>query len=766
MDVCTIIAKNYLAAARVLGASLHAQHPDARFHVLVVDDIDGHLDPSAEPFEILGPADIGLPGFGVMAGIYDVLELSTAVKPWLLRTLLERNGEGVVYLDPDMRVYAPLDEAFEAVREHGLVLSPHNTEPMPRDGRKPNEQDILIAGAYNLGFVGLAANGFSEFLLDWWAERLESDCIVDPARGFFVDQRWMDLVPGLARDFHLIRDPGFNVAYWNLAPRRLSRVDGRVLVNDVPLRLFHFSGFKSDRPHLLSTYQDRIRLGDDAVLAELCADYAGALEAAGHGTSVKWPYEYATTSGGILLDRSARGLYRRGIDDKRLDGTPFDAAGEREFVAYAHEPADVGGEHGVTRYLAELYARRPDLRASYPDLSDAGVAAGFLGWVDVHGREEVAMPSELLPDREPHVPSAQAQAASAPEEQETPPFGVNVAGYLRAELGVGEVARQVIDALDANACPVVPVGLSAPNSRQEHGFASVGTVAAPFDVNLICVNADGLPSFAAEAGEGFFRDRYSIGVWWWELAEFPAEMHGAFAHLDEVWAGSSFVADALSAVSPVPVVPMALPISAPRAALADRERLGVPEGFVFLFSFDYNSVFKRKNPLGLLEAFTRAFAPDDGVSLIVKSINHEKDPDNRDRLRVAASAHPHVHLMEAYLPAADKNALIVSCDAYVSLHRSEGFGLGLAEALLLGKPVIATGYGGNTDFVTGETGYVVPYELVDVGDDAWPYQSGARWADADLDRAGALMREVVADPAAAAARAQRGAALLLERHSP
>ena len=186
--------------------------------------------------------------FARMAVMYSVLELSTAVKPWLLRWMLRDDAEGALYLDPDMRVYAPLDDVFQAVRDHGLVLNPHFTDPMPRDGHKPNEQDILIAGSYNLGFIGIGSTTFADELLDWWGERLERDCIVDPERGFFVDQRWIDLVPGMAEDFHVLRDPGFNVAYWNLPTRTVSERDGTWYVNgDVPLKLFHFSGFDASQ---------------------------------------------------------------------------------------------------------------------------------------------------------------------------------------------------------------------------------------------------------------------------------------------------------------------------------------------------------------------------------------------------------------------------------------------------------------------------------------------------------------------------------------
>ncbi len=750
MDICTIVAKNYLAAARVLGESLREHHPEVGFHVLVVDAPDGFFDPADEPFAVVDPHDIGLPDFERMAGIYTVLELSTAVKPWLLKHLLDRSDDGrVMYLDPDIRLYGRIDDVFDAIGEHGLVLTPHNTAPIPRDGRRPAEQDIMVAGAYNLGFIGVGRGEFADFLLDWWSERLEHDCVADPENGLFVDQRWIDLVPGLAENYLLLRDPGFNLAYWNLATRSVTKDEqgGGYTVNGAPLRLFHFSGFDPKRPHVLSKYQDRIRLPEEPALAELCAGYADALWAAGHEQTSTWPYSYAESASGMPLTPPHRTAYRSAVLDDELTGSLFDADGEEQYLAWCNRPAkDGGAANGITRLLESIHGGREDLKTTYPELDDPEVAYGFIGWAHVFGSHEVPIPERLLP---PHdVAGAARDATPAPSG----PAGVNVAGYLRAELGVGEVARQIIAALDTRQVPLVPVGLHAPNSRAAHDFGADREIAAPFDVNVICVNADGLPAFARQAGPGFFEGRHSIGVWWWELSEFPEQMHGAFDLVDEIWVGSRFVADALTAVSPVPVMSFPLPVSVPEGIVADRAALGLPDGFTFLFSFDFNSVFKRKNPLGAIEAFERAFGPEEDVHLVVKSINGDRDPDNLDRLRLAAEDHPNVHLMSDYLSAADKERLTASCDAYVSLHRSEGFGIGMAEALLHGKPVIATAYGGNVDFLDETTGFPVRNRPVAVGEGAWPYEASAEWVEPDVDHAAELMRRVVADPEEAAER--------------
>ena len=400
MDVCTIIAKNYVAHARVLARSLAEHEPDVRFKVLIIDDIEGYVDPAVEPFDVVTIEQLDIDGFARMAVIYNVLELSTAVKPWLLRWMLANDPQGgAVYLDPDMRVYAPLTEMFGAVRDHGLVLNPHNTEPMPRDGRKPNEQDILIAGSYNLGFIGIGSSEFADSMLDWWGVRLERDCIVDPGRGFFVDQRWMDLVPGMAESFHVLRDPGFNVAYWNLATRPVSERDGRWYVKgDVPLRLFHYSGFDAERPHVLSKHQDRIRLGDHPDLARLCAAYADELIDNGVRDVADWPYTYDTSTSGLPLDRLTRRVYRDLMGDG-FDASLFEPMGEAAFAAAATAPAPVGGQYGVTHYLATLYDMRGDLRSAFPDLRNPVDAQAFLEWAQTLGRDEVPIPETLLPPR-------------------------------------------------------------------------------------------------------------------------------------------------------------------------------------------------------------------------------------------------------------------------------------------------------------------------------------------------------------------------------
>lgn len=753
MDICTIIASNYAPFARVLGESFREHHPDSRCFVLVIDDFEGRLDPASEPFEIVTPQQLGIAQFDRMATIYSVLELSTAVKPWLLKYLMhERGCDTISYLDPDIQVLDSLGEIEELLHEHRLVVTPHLTAPMPRDGRKPSETDILIAGSFNLGFVGMAKGDDIDALLDWWSERLETDCIVAPERGFFVDQRWMDFAPGLVPSFHVLRDPGYNVAYWNLASRKVERSGDAWTVNGSPLRFFHYSGFDPERPDLLSKHQDRIRLDEEPGVRELCAAYAERLLGHGYRTAQTWSYTFNRLPGGTPVDHGIRQGYRTAVENGELPQSPWTERGARELIAWL---AASDGDGLLNRYLVALHASRPDLQRAFPDLHGED-ASRFVVWAQTFGRNDVPIPPALVPGADPDAAHAPAPAA----------LGVNVAGYFQSVLGVGEAARQIVGALETTGTAVAQVGLVASRSLQDAALGAGHGGTGRYPVNLVCVNPDVLPFFVDDAGPDFFDGRYSIGLWWWEVSSFPERWHGSFRHVDEVWVGSRHVADALAPVSPVPVVHIVQPVTVAEAPPLDRAALGIPDGFLFLFSFDYNSVFQRKNPLAIVEAFTRAFPPGSGPVLVIKSINDEHDAAGHERLVAAAAQHPDIHLVDRYVSREERDALTAGCDCYISLHRSEGFGFTVAEAMAYGRPVITTAYGGTMDFTTPGNSYLVDYELVAIGPNAGPYPEDGVWAQPDIGQAAALMREVVAHPDEARRRGDRARADIAERHSP
>ena len=786
MDICTIIAKNYVAQARVLARSFLEHHGEGRCSVLVIDDYDGYLEPDAEPFRILTPEQIGCEQFEEMAWRYDVLELSTAVKPWLLAYLLDEGAAAITYLDPDIRIHSSLEMLDELARSHGVVLIPHNTKPLPDDGERPTQIDILLAGVYNLGYVSIGGTEETKTLLRWWRERLLNDCRVDPHKGYFVDQRWFDLAPGLVSDHAIVRDPQFNVAYWNLHSRRLERDGTGYNVDKMPLSFFHFSGFDPDKPDVLSRHQSRVTVEADTALQLICEEYAEEVIASGYQETKDWPYSYHVLPSGVKLNRRLRRLYEIASEMNEVRGSPFSEDGSSEFMSWLAAPAP-GAPAGVNRLLANLYGTRTDLQEAFPDVAGSNYH-DFLRWAQETGVvEEPAL--SLIPTEtvsiattegtellgSPRTEAAEsteladrdAQVTADPDAQLVrPSWGVNVVGYFRSELGVGEAARQVVRALDAGRIPLLPMhGRTIPPNRQGHAFTHLASVKAHYPVNLICMNADALDEFAGQVGREFFQSRYSIGMWFWEVAQFPRVWESAFDHIDELWLPTNHVITAVRPVSSVPITKITLPVEMAPLEAVPRAELNLPEGFLFLYSFDHHSVFERKNPLGVIEAYKRSFKPEDGAALVVKSINGSGAAEHHASLFAAADDRPDVHIIDGYLSSRRKDLMVASCDCYVSLHRAEGFGLTMAEAMYLGKPVIATGYSGNLDFMTEDNSFLVPYELVEIGPGADPYPASGQWAEPDIDEAGRLMREVFENSEQAVAKGQRAATDIRTTHS-
>ena len=255
-------------------------------------------------------------------------------------------------------------------------------------------------------------------------------------------------------------------------------------------------------------------------------------------------------------------------------------------------------------------------------------------------------------------------------------------------------------------------------------------------------------------------------MWAWEVEEFPGVLHGSGRLVDEVWTCSAHARRAIAAAVDVPVHNVPPPVVARPAVARSRAELGLPDGFTFLFCFDFFSVADRKNPFGVIDAFCRAFAPGDGPHLVIKSINGSTVVTDLERVRLhAARAGPTCTSSTATSPHSTRPPWSASCDAYVSLHRAEGFGYTMAEAMLAGRPVVATGYSGNLEFMDERNSFLVGYDLVPVGEGKGPYPAASRWADPDLDEAAAAMRRIVEDPAGAAAVGERARQDIVRFHS-
>jgi glycosyltransferase involved in cell wall biosynthesis len=970
--VVTIVSGNYIARARVLCRSLAEHEPNVRRFVLIVDRPVSTIVRKDEPFEVIRVEDLEIPDFEDFMAQYTVIEANTAVKPYVLRHLFGRFGiDSLVYLDPDILVTAPLNEVWSALDRGPVVLTPHLRDPF-RDLEHPTELEILRSGTYNLGFIGLRRGESAERLIDWWAEKTEHDCAIDMANGLFVDQKWMDLVPGYIEGVVVLRDPGYNVAYWNLHEREVTESSGTLFVDGRPLAFYHFSGYEPDRPWILSRHQSRHDLHPMPVLKRLFDSYAASLREEGHNDAVHRRYGYSALSNGIPISpviRSAvRDFRKRKIRYPTLKNadefchflmTPNASVSGTEISPFTHHVlarrGDVASAFPAARYdaqdpgfhnwlkhsghecdaellfarfghllgrinafsrIARIYDVREDLRTTYPDAfrTQDGLD-GFVAWLRWYGvretpinREDIdtlvhtsrtgfesvleyylankalhaQFPLALLPcddhfinwliwhgTREAHLDVAQIrwfehrrrttdvnelllltalrnewvrqrfplgatvfgwqelctwahataksrgfelrQLADEPPDripielqiealhttnaypnhpdamcsrialrsfsevivassfpplrsrnQErleraiaaySPRAGVNVAGYFHYAAGVGTLARSVTRGLDAVGIPhqdvtlpVVPSGMTSfdPDSTclpqrvwEQHRL--------DYGVNITVANADAMAQARAFLGPSYDHCRRHIAYWVWETDCLPGKFADEAEGLDAIWTCSEFSARSLrKTIDPgirVDVVPCCVAPPAP----GDPRRLPVslPKGRTLIgFFFDARSVVERKNPADLLRAFRRAFRADDKVSLVLK-VNHPKSaPDVMRKLEALADGLSVIWLHDLLLDDVQTSTLIDRLDIYASLHRAEGFGLVLAEAMALGKVVVATGFSANTEFMDDRCSRLVRCREIVTDRAHGPYPRGTRWAEPDVEHASEILRSL------------------------
>ncbi len=333
---------------------------------------------------------------------------------------------------------------------------------------------------------------------------------------------------------------------------------------------------------------------------------------------------------------------------------------------------------------------------------------------------------------------------------------VELAGYLDAAVGVGEAARRYVAALRSAGVAVLDRDVPLPGRDAADTELVDGPRPRADDVsfNLLCLNPEQMVPFLNGPDAPPRDGRITIGIWSWEVDVLPPGWREAGAYLTEVWTYSRFGADLIGAGVDVPVFGFPPPVSEPSNSSQPAPQL--PPGFRVLVMFDFLSTLERKNPLGAIEAYRRAFEPGDGAVLVVKSVNGQHRPERMAELLAAVEGRPDILLIDRTMSGAERDALIAMCDCYLSLHRSEGHGLPLAEAMALGKPVVATAYGGNMEFMGEMNSYPVAWAPAFVGDGVEHYPTNASWAEPDLEHAARLLQAVHRDPEGARQRAQQG----------
>lgn len=325
VHVFTSAAFNYIPKVRMLFQSLRELHPEWHLHLALADELRPNINLSQEPFdEVLSLADLNIPNWRSWAYCHSIVELATAIKPFMLARLLQLPGsKKVIYFDPDMVVFSRLDDIIDALDSSNILLTPHQTVPeQSLTAIMDNEICSLKHGIYNLGFLAVSATEESHKFAEWWSQRLYHFCRADIPNGLFTDQRWIDLVPAFFTGVGIMRSSRHNVASWNLTTRKFSLSKSRqYLVDNEPLGFYHFTGFDSGDHFIMS----RKNSGNNTTVEKLVTWYSKKTAELSQDPLSKEPWAYGNYTDGTPILKEQRLVYRERADLQKTYPNPFDA---------------------------------------------------------------------------------------------------------------------------------------------------------------------------------------------------------------------------------------------------------------------------------------------------------------------------------------------------------------------------------------------------------------------------------------------------------
>jgi len=388
---CTIVAKNQFALARVLAGSFRAHHPDVPFFVLLADEIDGWFDPGREPFETVPLSALDIADSARFRFRYAQQPLSYACTPFLIEHLLDRGFARVLFFKQEGMVLGSHADVFDRLTRHPIVLSAHLIAPLDGRDAVARELNILQSGIFNVGLLGIAESDTARRFVRWWQDRVSSHCMHAVADGMHYEQRWLDLVPSYFEGSHVIRDPGFNVAHWNL-PERAVHVDGDcVTVHGRPCRLFRFSGYDPESPTAPTRYADRLTWETVGPARSVFERYQRALLDAGHEETRTWPFAYGYFDDGTFVPDFVRRLYVQLGDEAARFHDPRAVNSTPSFFGWLNEPVDARLPI-VSRLWHAVHGARRDLQDAFPDVLLAD-RERFIAWTHSSGEREHDIPS-------------------------------------------------------------------------------------------------------------------------------------------------------------------------------------------------------------------------------------------------------------------------------------------------------------------------------------------------------------------------------------
>lgn len=755
----TIGFTNYLNRAAVLFNSLQEAHPESPRFFLALDEPEEAQKSLGILATVVSLRDLDFTAQEVFSRktYYTPTEFATSVKARLVLSLLRRFSR-VTYLDPDIEVFHKL-EVEQDLFEREILLTPHLMKPIPQDGREISLDDVQRVGIFNLGFI--SATRGSEPALQWWDQKLRLHGDFRPGASF-TDQKVAEQLVAMSNT-GIIRYEGWNVAYWNLHERNLSDINELVF--------FHFSGFNPAVPDVLTKHfprEGRHRYSRPDWLQGLLSAYASKC-----GPDYERPISRSKHNRTYFLDfPSLRQIIRESHADESGYSRP--PGSKRNFSKWLSNPGTgVGGSPTIPPVEMAFFRTRADLQQVFAGVSEGRPADSrqLLDWMkrDSYAKkfvnsvfDDLGVPARSPAEAKEIYPSFERYRSHRPE------YGVNHIAYFGESLGLADSSELLAGLLDDAGVPQKRYPI--PNViRQSSGLRfSPTTLGHPLQHlhTILGVNHDQVHNLWELVGAHSTQGK-RIGYWWWEVDAVTKEHQRAARKFNQIWVGSEFVRNILQGHVQPRVRVVRLPLNPRLGKTKLKPSVRRSTGPVTFF---HNSSLvsdpMRKNPVGVALAYMEAFSEGDGTMLKLHLTGGGLESwtfSALEEIMTLTSGRDDIAVSTNRMDSKDLYQEIGSAHCFVSLHRSEGLGMNIRDAIQLGVPVVATGYGGNTDFMKSETSHLVGYEPVQVGDSPY-YPETAIWAEPDLTSAANFMKAIANNPTDAFRRANKARSHLHQIH--
>jgi glycosyltransferase involved in cell wall biosynthesis len=765
------------------------------------------------------------------AFMFNLVELQTTMKPYAFQfTFQERGASAVLYIDNDIWVTDSLEEIQHHLSHRSSVLTPHYSSPIPEDGKKQKDKDVLASGVFNFGFVAFSNTASTAKFLEFWAERLSLYGFAVIEKEMFYDQNWGMFIPAFFdhEDYYVIRDLRYNIAYWNLHERGaglhmkedgLPYLENAETNEDQKVVFMHFSGMSLLEKYDIegiSRHQNRFTLKNFPRIEGVFNAYMALVEEHNTIHYRMFPYGYSKFSDGSGVSQWMRDLYAAAVYpvpkyDFEVDLEPPYKTNLSPYLrlwfqnrVFAHDPfcaskdcsgdstkktlfqswmwdvfpesaVDLEGAFYISQVEKSIWNMRKDVQKVIPDPLGANFQQ-YRKWFTQSALNEKCIDEGSFKrwnDRINYHRKNHTHFHTLIKSEHEENIGINILGWHAGQFSIGISGANIVRSALASDISVnaIELGMCVSHKfrRPEHlGFELSRSISNP--INLFVVNAAEFSYPLNDIPPILWEAKYNIGYWAWELDVFKSEWIQMLGKVDEVWCPSHFVKNSIESSpeyakfkTPVKVVPIPLEpqVDETKNDAHDDNRSEVlkqvfeaneqSKPFVFLTAFDFHSIKARKNPEAVIKAFLEAFPieTDTGnqYQLIVKT--HHGSSYDIQEMKALTINDPRILFINELLSDYENKQLYKHQDCYVSLHRSEGFGMIILETLANGIPVIATDYSGNVDFFSvlpemkNKCVFPVDYALVELEENHGPYSAGNHWANPDNDKAVKYMRQVV-----------------------